>query len=86
MDYSEKLNKLRRTQVQSEHWGNVAMTLEVAVAEGFRPGTDDAALSAIMAAVNASPIETRGDLLTQGHLLEKQVYYHCSDFKPQEAR
>eukprot|EP00966_Prymnesium_polylepis_P337185 7391931-Prymnesium_polylepis.2 len=86
MDYSEKLNKLRRTQVQSEHWGNVAMTLEVAVAEGFRPEMDDVALSALMAAVNASPIETRGDLLAQGDLLEKQVYYHCSDFKPQEAR
>jgi hypothetical protein len=86
MDYSEKLNKLRRTQVQSEHWGNVAMTLEVAVAEGFRPGLDDTTLSALMAAVNASPIETRGDLLTQGDMLEKRIYYHCSDYKPQEAR
>ena len=38
MDYSEKLNKLRRTQIQTEHWGNVAMTIEVAVAEGFKIG------------------------------------------------
>ena len=86
MDYSEKLNKLRRTQVQSEHWGNVAMTLEVAVAEGFRPGLDDATLAEIMEIAISLPPEKRGEALTGANLLEKQVYYHCSDFKPQEAR
>ena len=37
MDYSEKLNKMRSTQVQSQHWDTTAMTIEVAVAEGYKP-------------------------------------------------
>ena len=35
MDYSEKLNKMQRQQVQSQHCDNTAMTIEVAVAECF---------------------------------------------------
>jgi len=37
MDYSEKLNKERRSKIQSEHWVDIAMTIEVAVAEGYDP-------------------------------------------------
>ena len=37
MDYSEKLNKMRSQQVQSQHWDTTAMTIEVAVAEGYKP-------------------------------------------------
>ena len=47
---------------------------------------NEAALAALMAAVKSSPVETRGDLLTEARLLEKQIYYHCSDYKPQEAK
>ena len=40
MDYSEKLNKCRRGQIQTEHWDNTAMTIEVAVCEAIRPTLD----------------------------------------------
>ena len=42
MDYSEKLNRERSKQAQTEHWETTAMTIEVAVAEGstqIRVGT-----------------------------------------------
>lgn len=41
MDYSEKLNRLRRKEVQSEHWETTAMTIEVAVTEFYRAALDD---------------------------------------------
>ena len=40
MDYSEKLNKCRRGAIQTEHWDNTAMTIEVAVCEAIRPTLD----------------------------------------------
>ena len=35
MDCSEKLNKCRRGQIQTEHWDNTAITIEVAVCEAY---------------------------------------------------
>ena len=83
MDYSEKLNKLRRTQIQTEHWGNVAMTIEVAVAEGFKIG---AATQQLLDTAKTLPPEERGKFLTECRALDKKVYYHCSDYKPQVAK
>jgi len=59
MDYSEKLNRLRRTQIQTEHWVNTAITIEVAVAEGFKatiPADDPvlAGLASMSPALRAS--------------------------------
>ena len=86
MDYSEKLNKLRRTQIQSEHWGNTAMTIEVAVAEYFRGGVAPPASPGLLDAVKLVPPEERGKFLTDYNALEKKIYYHCSDYKPQVAK
>jgi len=48
MDYSEKLNKMQRTQIQSQHWSEHAMTIEVAVAEAY-PKLDPGKRAAIVA-------------------------------------
>lgn len=84
MDYSEKLNKLQRQQVQSQHWSNTAMTIEVAVVEGYR-ACDEAGLAALSSDLQNTPASERGKLLEERHALEKRIYYHCSDYKPQTA-
>lgn len=84
MDYSEKLNRLRRTKIQTEHWVNTAITIEVAVAEGFKatiPADDP-----VLARLSSMSPEERGKELDSLGVLEKQIYYHCSDYKEQEAK
>mmetsp|Transcript_32866 Transcript_32866/g.103310 ORF Transcript_32866/g.103310 Transcript_32866/m.103310 type:complete len:287 (-) Transcript_32866:935-1795(-) len=84
MDYSEKLNRLRRTKIQTEHWVNIAITIEVAVAEGFKatiPADDP-----VLARLSSMSPEERGKELDSLGVLEKQIYYHCSDYKEQEAK
>lgn len=49
MDFSEKLNKEKRKEAQSEHWVNTTMTIEVAVAESWRPDLSDAERDAVLA-------------------------------------
>ena len=86
MDYSEKLNKLRRAQVQSQHWDSTAMTLEVAVIEAYRRlGKDDADVLALQARLRAGKASDWGKLLDEADALQKKVYYHCSSHKPQVA-
>jgi hypothetical protein len=86
MDYSEKLNKLRRAQVQSQHWDSTAMTLEVAVIEAYRRlGKTDADVVALQARLRARPAGERGKYLDEADALQKKVYYHCSSHTPQIA-
>ena len=85
MDYSEKLNKMRSTQVQSQHWDTTAMTIEVAVAEGYKPELDAARLREIAEKLRAAEPAERGRVLDELAALQKKVYYHCSSYKPQVA-
>ena len=84
MDYSEKLNKLQRTQVQSQHWSNTAMTIEVAVAEGYAL-LNLAKRAEIVANLRSKAADERGKALDDLKALRKRIYYHCSDYKPQVA-
>ena len=85
MDYSEKLNKMRSQQVQSQHWDTTAMTIEVAVAEGYKPELDVARLAEIKQKLSAAEPAERGRVLDELAALQKKVYYHCSSYKPQVA-
>jgi len=85
MDYSEKLNKMRSTQVQSQHWDTTAMTIEVAVAEGYKPELDAARLREIAEKLRAAAPAERGRVLDELAALQKKIYYHCSSYKPQVA-
>jgi hypothetical protein len=84
MDYSEKLNKMQRTQIQSQHWSEHAMTIEVAVAEAY-PKLDPGKRAAIVARLSSTDVGERGKALDELRALQKKVYYHCSDYKPQVA-
>ena len=59
------------------------MTIEVAVAEGFKVG---AATQQLLDTAKTLPPEERGKFLTECRALDKKVYYHCSDYKPQVAK
>ena len=85
MDYSEKLNKMRSKQVQSQHWDTTAMTIEVAVAEAYKTALDAAKLQEIKQKLSSTPPAERGKLLDELEALQKRVYYHCSSYKPQVA-
>ena len=85
VDYSEKLNKMRSKQVQSQHWDTTAMTIEVAVAEGYKPELDVARLAEIKQKLSAAEPAERGRVLDELAALQKKVYYHCSSYKPQVA-
>ena len=85
MDFSEKLNKEKRKEAQSEHWVNTTMTIEVAVAESWRPDLSNAERDAVLARLRAATIEERSKVLDEAGVLGKRVYYHCSDYKPQVA-
>jgi hypothetical protein len=85
MDFSEKLNKTRRTAIQSQHWDATAMTIEVAVAEAWRPDLSAAEVAEIAARLLIAKGEERCKILEEARTLNKHVYYHCSDYKPQVA-
>ena len=85
MDYSEKLNKCRRQQIQSEHWDTTAMTLEVAVIEAYHPDLDDDALADLRRRLHAAKPADRKETVAAFKSTHKKVYYHCSDFKKQVA-
>ena len=85
MDYSEKLNKERKTSIQSQHWDATAMTIEVAVAEAWDPNLSPAEIAEIAARLLTTPTEEHGKILDETKALRKRVYYHCSDYKPQVA-
>ena len=85
MDYSEKLNKMQRSQVQSQHWDNTAMTIEVAVVEAFRSLVDAQERARIDACLQSTDASERGKALDELRALHKRIYYHCSDYKPQVA-
>eukprot|EP00966_Prymnesium_polylepis_P120156 2776530-Prymnesium_polylepis.2 len=70
MDYSEKLNKMQRSQVQSQHWDNTAMTIEVAVAEGF-PMLDAAKRAEVVARLQSVEASKRGEVLDELKALHK---------------
>jgi hypothetical protein len=82
MDYSEKLNKERKTSVQSQHWDATAMTIEVAVAEAWDPELSAPDVAEIAARLLTATGDERGKLLDEARALRKRVYYHCSDYKP----
>ena len=85
MDYSEKLNKERRSKIQSEHWVDIAMTIEVAVAEGYDPSLSQEQLATLNERLKAVEANERADVAKELAARQKRIYYHCSDRKPQIA-
>ena len=65
MDFSEKLNKERRQQIQTQHWETTAMTIEVAVAEAWDPDLSASEVATIAARLLAAKDAERGKVLDE---------------------
>ena len=85
MDYSEKLNKTQREAAHSQYWDSVTLTLEVAVAEYYKASLSDADRARLAASLVGVDREKQHAHLREEEALEKLVYYHMSDYKPQAA-
>ena len=83
MDYSEKLKKERRKQIQSEHWVDTEMAIEVGVAQAYPASLSAEELADLQQRLRAAADDERKDVGKESQT--KRIYYHCSDHKPQVA-